>query len=114
MTVVVTVYIQCHTDLDTCCSGDQGIHRGDWFPPGSEERPPFPGLNLDAVIYESRGRQRVDLRRKNNASVSSGIYRCDIPTNAIHDDNGISVRESVYVGLHATGGIIITMTLYAM
>ena len=35
----------------------------------------------------------------------SGIYLCDIATNAVHDDNDISVRESVYVGLYATGGI---------
>ena len=36
----------------------------------------------------------------------SGIYRCEIPTNAVHDNNDISVRESVYVGLYATGGIM--------
>ena len=29
--------VQCHTDLNTCCTGTQGIHRGDWIPPGSEE-----------------------------------------------------------------------------
>ena len=26
--------VRCHTDLDTCCSEAQGIHRGDWIPPG--------------------------------------------------------------------------------
>ena len=31
-------------------------------------------------------------------------YRCDIPTDAIHDDNDLSVRETVYVGLYASGG----------
>ena len=28
--------VQCITDLATCCSGGQGIHRGDWyFPDGT-------------------------------------------------------------------------------
>ena len=94
--------VRCHTDLDTCCSEAQGIHRGDWIPPGSEM-----GLPSDATaaIYQVQGAtQRVSLRRRNNADMPSGIYRCDIPTNAVHDINNISVRESVYVGLYATGG----------
>ena len=36
-----SVQLQCHTDLDSCCSGDQGEHRGDWFPPGSDLKLPF-------------------------------------------------------------------------
>ena len=31
----------------------------------------------------------------------SGIYRCDIPTAAVHDDSDLS---AVYVGLYASGG----------
>ena len=28
--------VVCHTDLSTCCSGGQGIHRGNWsFPDGT-------------------------------------------------------------------------------
>ena len=96
--------VQCHTDLDTCCTGTQDEHRGDWIPPGSEERLPLP-TDASADVYEVHGAQRVDLRRRNNADMPSGIYRCDIPTNAVHDDNDISVRESVYVGLYASGGI---------
>ena len=23
--------VQCHTDLSTCCTGTQGVHRGDWY-----------------------------------------------------------------------------------
>ena len=101
--------VRCHTDLDECCSGSQGIHRGDWIPPGSEMRLPFMN-ETSAGIYQFQGRQRVVLRRKNNADMPSvpmpsGIYRCDIPTiNATHDDNDTTVRESVYVGLYATGG----------
>ena len=94
--------VQCHTDLVTCCLGSEGIHRGDWIPPDSEERLPFHGDGSD--IYESRSPQRVDLRRRNNADMPTGIYRCDIPTNAVHDDNDILVKESIYVGLYISGG----------
>ena len=89
--------VQCHTDLVTCCSRDDGSHRGDWhFPNGG--RLPFPnGSN----IVENRAQQSVDLRR-NSGTGPSGIYRCDIETDAVHD-NGL--RETVYVGLYASGGI---------
>ena len=26
-------FVQCHSDLSTCCSGSQGYHRGDWYFP---------------------------------------------------------------------------------
>ena len=94
--------VQCHTDLESCCTGFQGIHRGDWNAPGSEMRLPF--FNQQDDIYQARGHQRVDLRRRNSADQPSGIYRCHIANIAVHDDNDISVRKSVYVGLYATGG----------
>ena len=96
--------VQCHTDLQSCCTGTQGGHRGDWIPPDSEMRLPF-STDTSADIYEVRGPRRVDLRRRNNADMPSGIYHCHIATDAVHDDNDIiSVRESVYVGLYASAG----------
>ena len=89
--------VQCHTDMGTCCSGLQGHHRGDWY--GTRLLHPGSG-----DIYESRLSQRVDLRRRNNANSPTGIYRCDIPTNAVHDDTDISVRDTVYVGLYTGSG----------
>ena len=96
--------VQCHTDLSTCCTGSQGqVHRGDWyFPDGA--RLPFPG---DGDIHEARQAQRVDLRRRNNVNSSSGIYRCDIPTESVRDLTDGSVRDTVYAGVYATGGIYI-------
>ena len=95
--------VQCHTDLFTCCGGAQGSHRGDWyFPTGT--RLPFSG---GGDITLARLDQRVDLRRNNNANSPSGIYCCDIPTIAVSDETDISVRDTVYVGLYATGGIAI-------
>ena len=89
--------VQCHTDLSTCCSNAQGPDRGDWyFPNGS--RLQFVADPGD--IYLFRGAQRVDLRRRNNGD-TSGIYRCDIETNAVNDEDG---RETMYVGLYASGG----------
>ena len=100
-----TYSVRCHTDLSTCCSGSEGIHHGDWIPPGSEEGLPL-SSDASADIYQIQGPQRVILRRRNNADMPSGIYRCDIATNAVHDNDN-SVRESVYVGLYATGGILL-------
>ena len=94
--------LRCHTDLSTCCSGGQGGHRGDWYFPNGT-RLPFPGIG---DIYEAREAQRVDIRRRNNATRPSGIYLCDIPTDAVRDEDDISVRETVYVGVYATGGML--------
>ena len=93
--------LECHTDLESCCSGVQGQHRGDWhFPDGTTL-----GFSNDGGgIYEQREDQRVDIRRYNNANSPSGIYRCDISTNAVHDEEDTSVKETVYVGLYVTGG----------
>ena len=94
--------VQCHTDLDTCCSSTEGIHRGHWFLPDNEMTLPFSSINASSDIFEAHGAQRVDLRHRNNTDMPSGIYRCDIPTVAVHNNND-TVRESVYVGLYATG-----------
>ena len=91
--------VQCHTDLSTCCSGSQGIHRGDWYFP-SGTRLQFSG---NGTVYEGRGAQIVDLSRTTTGN-QSGLYRCDIATNAVHDNTDKSVRDTVYVGLYITGG----------
>ena len=94
--------VECRTDLSTCCNSTQGADRGDWyFPNGS--RLQFNGDPGD--IYQFRLAQRVDLRHRNNGD-TSGIYRCDIETNAVHsDDNSdTTTRETVYAGLYASGG----------
>ena len=98
--------VQCHTDLSTCCSYGQGPHRGDWFFPYGT-RLPFSG-----DITQNRGPRRVDLRRRNNANSPVGIYRCDIPTVAVHFDENNSVRDTVYMGLYtASGGMLISSLL---
>ena len=91
--------VQCRTDLSTCC---RNTHRGDWFPPGSDTRLPFP--SEAGGIYEDRQAQVVHIHRRNNANGPSGIYCCVIATNAVHNDSDQSVGETVYVGLYGSGG----------
>ena len=84
--------IQCHTDVNTCCSSSQGPHRGDWyFPNGS--RLPFEG---QGDIFERRADQRVNLcRRVGSFPPQPGIYHCDIP---ISSGEQLSVHVGVYGG----------------
>ena len=98
--------VQCHTDLSTCCSGNQGQDRGDWYYP-SGDRLQF--SNSADNIYEFRVAQRVDINRRNNGD-TSGIYRCDIETQAVHSDDNTD-RETVYAGLYATGGKLTVLAI---
>ena len=92
--------LECHTDLGSCCTSVEGLHRGDWhFPNGN--RPS--SVNFLNDIYQSRSEQTIHLNCRNDTSGPSGKYLCDVPTNAVHD-NDTSVRESVYVGVYSTGG----------
>ena len=92
--------VQCHTDIWTCCSADEGgIRTGGWhFPDGAKV---LFASDRTADIHSQRTAQRVDLRRRRNALSPSGIYRCNIPVNG--DDN-IPERERVYVGIYGSGG----------
>ena len=95
--------VRCHTDLETCCTGDQGIHRGDWhFPDGSVL--PFVS-NPDSDIGEDREPQEVHIRRRNNAMSPTGIYHCVIETNAVNDDDPDTITgETLYLGLYLSSG----------
>ena len=94
--------VVCHTDLYSCCSGGQGPHRGDWyFPDGISVLPYY--LGPSAPIYLGRTAQIAVIRRT-TATGPTGIYRCDIPTVAVHDNTDISVRDTIYVGLYVSEG----------
>ena len=89
--------VQCITDWATCCNSTYGAHRGDWFFPDGT-RLPFAATHVHT--FEVRVQQGVEIRRNSDANSPIGIYRCDIPTNAVHDDEDILVRDTVYVGLY--------------
>ena len=97
-TVGEDMSVECHTDLFTCCTSSQGIHRGDWyFPNGSA----LANAGGGGDIYKRRGAVRVDLRRRNAATSPSGIYHCDIETVAVNDNDVDTITgETVYVGLY--------------
>ena len=95
--------VQCHTDLETCCRSDRGIHRGQWYFPDGD---PLQNISGDGDVYEFEAVMRHDLRRRNSATSPTGIYRCEIPTNASRDNTDISVRATVYVGLYTNEGKI--------
>ena len=88
--------VVCHTDLITCCRGLYGPDRGDWYFPNGN-RLPFPG---SGNVYEDRGDQVVALLYT-GSSGTSGIYRCDIETNAVNNNDG---NETLFVGLYTSGG----------
>ena len=94
--------VRCHTDLESCCNYYQGLHRGDWyFPNGSV----LAGGVGEGDIYRSRAAQRVHLRRRNNATSPSGIYRCDIETVVVNDNDVNTITgETVYIGLYLPSG----------
>ena len=97
--------VQCHTDLQRCCTTAEGPGppSGYWYFPNGT-RLPF-STNFVSV-FESRGAQQIALRRNPVITPTSGIYRCVIPTNAVHDHdhNDPTVGETVYIGLYATEG----------
>ena len=88
--------VTCHTDMDTT-----GGHSGDWFFPDGSRLQFSSG---DDDIYQQRVTRGVDLRRRNTGDKPSGIYRCDIPTVAIHNDANFSVRAAIYIGIYYRGG----------
>ena len=93
--------VVCHTDLATCCSGGQGIHRGDWyFPDGTV----LPSIGPSSVTIVLGRTAQIAVIRRTTATGPTGIYRCDIPTIADHDDTDISVGDTVYVGLYTGDG----------
>ena len=89
--------VQCHTDLITCCSKPQGPDRGDWYFPNGN-RLPFAGFGN---VYEDRRDRLVGLRHTGSGGTTSGIYRCDIETNAVNNNSG---NVSLFVGLYTSGG----------
>ena len=88
--------VRCHSDLESCCSGIQGIHRGDWYFP--DDSLVYPGSGND--IYRRRDAQTTILLHRNDGISPSGIYRCQIPTIAVNDNVDTIMGETVYVGLY--------------
>ena len=89
--------VQCRTDL-TCCSNTEGPDRGDWYLPNGKKLK-FSSDTLNGT-FEVRYKQRVDVRRRGSQKIS-GLYRCEIETNAVNNQSG---NETLYAGLYTSGG----------
>ena len=89
--------VRCITDLATCCSPTQGIHGGDWYFP-NETRLDVNESSVD--MYAIEGAQEVALNHRNSVASPSGIYRCDVATNDVHNDTDLTVVEIIYVGIY--------------
>ena len=87
-------YASSRTDLRTCCTSQEGNHRGQWHFP--DDQPVIGGDDVD--FYQRNRPKAVDIRRRNDATSPTGIYHCEIPTIAVNEG------ESVYVGLYTSEG----------
>ena len=86
--------VECHSDL-RCC--EDAVNRiADWYFPNGER---LSSSSKRFDIYEFYKEKNVQVRRKNGAE-TGGIYRCDIETLAVNNDN----RATVYAGLYSSGG----------
>ena len=94
--------VRCHTDLESCCTG---IHNGEWYYPNQTALGFFRSSYITYAVQD-RESQVVHIRVVVPTYVpTSGIYRCDIETIAVHDNEVNSITgETVYVGLYTTGG----------
>ena len=90
--------VQCHTDLIMCCSNTEGPDRGDWYLPDGKRLKFSGGTGNEA--FEVRSKQRVDVRHRGSQKIS-GLYRCEIETNAVNNQSG---NETLYAGLYTNGG----------
>ena len=94
------ISLQCHTDLQSCCGASGTGHNGEWILPNGD----VIGSSESVGYSVTEQPQGLDLAYTGDiGSINrriSGIYRCDMPTNA-YNDVGNTARESVYVGLYA-------------
>lgn len=80
----------CFTNK-TCCCGDSPNRFGDWYFP-DKARVGVDGANGN--FYRDRGPSVVRLNRRNDATMPTGVFRCEIP-----DASGNN--QTVYVGVYS-------------
>ena len=91
--------LQCHTDLNTCCTRAQGPNRGDWYFPNGNRLPIYTYRHIP-VLSEGGGPQQVVVHYRGIGGTSD-ICRCDIETIAVNNNSG---NVSLFVGLYTSGG----------
>lgn len=92
--------LECHTDLPTCCdpaADGEVVHTGEWVLPNGQ-----PAESFDEEFKVNGFSQQVDLVYRGEP-LTTGIFRCDVPTTAAHD-TGNTARQSVYIGVYSSDG----------
>ena len=107
-TADISSTVICHTDLATCCRGEDGGDQGDWYFPDGDSLPGAGSDNANShPITQRKRNQLVRLQRgppTATGDIPDGIYRCDIETVAVNSDDNTD-RETVYVGVYGSGGM---------
>ena len=117
-TADISSTVVCHTDLTTCCSGENG--HGEWYFPNGTALPGagFNNGNQHSIAVRRLSTRRVRLQRGPVSTaispIPSGIYQCDIETVAVSGEGGTG-RETVYVGVYESGGTYyVIFTVYLL
>ena len=111
-TADISSTVICHTDLDTCCRCEDGGDQGSWYLPDGN---PLPGAGVNNFNLHPLTQRRLNrlarLQRgppEATGDIPSGIYRCNIETETVNSADN-TARETVYVGVYGSGGIIDTL-----
>ena len=101
-------HVVCHTDLTSCCGGNDRDDRGYWYSTAGAELPGAGGAATNTIVLR-RGPQVARLIRGTGpGDVPSGLYRCIIETVADNGPGnpspGNGIGETLYVGVYSTGG----------
>ena len=88
-------HVQCRTNVSTCCSAGDGLHRGDWISPNGSQIKYY----QEGDIYQRRSHRVVGLY--SNSGSESGIYYCKIALKNGFDSKRIGF---FYIGLYQNGG----------
>ena len=85
----------CYTNNKTCCKTNGLTGTGEWYYP-NKTMVSFGSYNRGGDFYRNRGPSVVRLNRRNNTTMPTGVFRCEIP-----DASG--TNQSIYVGIYPEG-----------
>lgn len=96
----VSLSIQCLTSRDDCCDSisTRSVGTGNWFLPSGDVLTSLRNTPAGIDFYRDRNFGGIDLRRRNNATMPEGVYKCEIPRTGTTGDVDIA-----YIGIYQEG-----------
>ena len=83
----------CYTDNKNCCAVSRDMRMGEWYYPSGV----VVGHDDDgARFYRNRGPSVVRLHRKENPTMPTGVFHCEVPVAS-------RVNQSIYIGVYPEG-----------